>query len=131
VLEGSGLECSSYHYRSVRPEQAVLRKRFGEIAETHTRYGYQKIWAGPPSFDRLYREETLQMRFKVPKRRVSAKLRDDRSDATAPNECWCDQLFDGVRIRILAAVDNYSRVGTILSARRSYRGENVVASNRP
>jgi helix-turn-helix protein len=28
-----------------RPEQAILRKRIREIAETHRRYGYCKIWA--------------------------------------------------------------------------------------
>lgn len=135
-------ERSSYHYRSVRPEQALLRKRIREIAETHTRYGYRKIWAvlrregweiNLKRVYRLYCEERLQMRYKVPKRRVSAKLRDDRCDATAPNECWSmdfmsDQLFDGTRIRVLAAVDNYSRVGTILRAGQSYRGADVVAS---
>lgn len=134
-------DCSTYHYRSVRPEQAILRKRIREIAETHTRYGYRKIWAvlrregwavNHKRVYRLYCEETLQMRYKVPKRRVSAKLRDDRCDATAPNECWSmdfmsDQLFDGRRIRVLAAVDNYSRIGIILRAGRSYRGEDVVA----
>lgn len=135
-------ECSTYHYKSVRAEQAWLRKRIREIAETHTRYGYRKILAilrregwrvNHKRVYRLYREETLQMRIKIPRRRVSAKLREDRTEATAPNECWSldfmsDQLFDGRRIRVLAAVDNYSRMGTILSARQSYRGEDVVRS---
>ena len=137
-----GFECSSYHYKSVRTEQAWLRRRIKEIAETHTRYGYRKILAvlrregwliNHKRVYRLYREETLQMRINVPRRRVSARLRDDRTDANAPNECWsmdfmADQLFDGRRIQVLAAIDNYSRVGTILSARQSYRGEDVVAS---
>ena len=35
---------------------------------------------------RLYAEEELQLRNKTPKRKVSAKLRDDRSEATVPNE---------------------------------------------
>lgn len=30
---------ASYHYRSVRADQAVLRKRIREIAETRARYG--------------------------------------------------------------------------------------------
>jgi putative transposase len=34
---------------------------------------------------RLYRLEGLQMRLKPPRRRVMAKLRDDRSNATGPN----------------------------------------------
>lgn len=107
-------DCSTYHYRSVRPEQAILRKRIREIAETHTRYGYRKIcavlrregWAvNHKRVYRLYCEETLQMRYKVPRRRVSAKLRDDRCDATAPNECWSmdfmsDQLDTSIYHRL-------------------------------
>ncbi len=37
------LRRSTYHYRSRRPEQAALRKRIREIAETGTRYGYRRI----------------------------------------------------------------------------------------
>ena len=33
----------TYHYRSVRHDQAVLRKRIREIAETRARYGYRRI----------------------------------------------------------------------------------------
>ena len=40
------------------------------------------------------------MRHKPPRRRVMAKLRGDRSDATGPNQVWAmdwmhDELFDG------------------------------------
>jgi hypothetical protein len=34
---------ATYHYRSRRPEQAALRKRIREIAETRMRYGYRRI----------------------------------------------------------------------------------------
>jgi putative transposase len=37
---------------------------------------------------RLYREMGLQLRNKTPKRRVKAKLRDDRRPAMRPNEIW-------------------------------------------
>ena len=79
---------STYHYRSRRPEQAPLRKRIREIAETRMRYGYRRItvllrrqgWhVNVKRVHRLYRLEGLQMRFKPPRRRVMAKLRDDRS----------------------------------------------------
>jgi putative transposase len=45
---------------------------------------------------------------------VSVRLRDDRTAATAPNayrsmDFMSDQLFDGRPIKVLAAVDNYSR----------------------
>ena len=35
---------STYHYRSRRPEQAVLRKRIREFAQMRIRYGYRRIW---------------------------------------------------------------------------------------
>jgi hypothetical protein len=34
---------ATYHYRSRRPEQAPLRKRIREIAETRMRYGYATV----------------------------------------------------------------------------------------
>ena len=86
------LRRSTYHYRSRRPEQAALRKRIREIAETRTRYGYRRIhvllrregWPiNAKRVYRLYKLENLQMRHKPPRRRVSAKLRKDRRPATA------------------------------------------------
>lgn len=61
---------------------------------------------------RLYREEGLQMRHKRPKRRVSAKLREDRCDATASYECWgmdfmADELFNGRRLRAEGLKQNW------------------------
>jgi putative transposase len=66
---------STYHYRSGRPEQAVLRKRIREIAEARVRYGYRRIWVllrrdGWPvnakRVYRLYKLEGLTMRSKPP-----------------------------------------------------------------
>ncbi len=37
---------------------------------------------------RLYNEMGLQLRNKTPKRRVKAKLREDRVEATLSNETW-------------------------------------------
>lgn len=88
---------STYHYRSRKDGQAVLRKRIREIAETRVRYGYRRIYVllrregwrvNAKRVYRLYCEEGLQMRNKTPKRRVAAKLRDDRRPATAPNGPW-------------------------------------------
>ncbi len=55
---------------------------------------------------RLYRDLGLQLRNKVPKRRVKAKLRDDRRPAERANETWAmdfvhDQLATGRKIRVL------------------------------
>jgi putative transposase len=77
------------------------------------------------------KEEGLQMRHKVPRRRVAAKLRDDRTEATRPNECWSmhfmsDELFDGRRLRILTIVDNFSRVSPLIGRGFRYKGYDVV-----
>lgn len=75
---------SSYFYQPPRLSQAALKKRIWEIAETRVRYGYRRIhvllrregWAvNAKRVYRLYVQESLQIRNKRPKRKVSAKLR--------------------------------------------------------
>jgi putative transposase len=80
---------------------------------------------------RVYRELGLQLRNKVPKRRVRAKLRDDRKVATQPNETWAmdfvhDQLATGRKLRVLTIVDTFTRFSPALEARFSFRGADVV-----
>jgi putative transposase len=44
----------------------------------------------------LYCLEGLQMRHKPPRRRKSAKLREEQVDAVRPNQCWSmDFMADG------------------------------------
>ena len=64
------------------------------------------------------------MRHKTPKLKVSAKLRQDRSRATAPYEVWAmdfmsDQLVNGWRIRILRIIDTFSRLSLATDVRHS------------
>jgi len=82
---------------------------------------------------RIYRELGLQLRAKTPKRRVKAKLRDDRKEATRAHETWAmdfvhDQLATGTKLRILTIVDLFSRFSPVIDPRLSYRGEDVVAT---
>ena len=133
---------STYHYRSKRTGQAPLIKRIKETAETRVRYGYRRIhvllrregWpVNVKRVCRLYREQGLQLRNKSPKRRVKAKLRDDRFPATAPNQVWAmdfvhDQLFDGRKIRVLTVVDTFTRLSPAIDVRQNYRGTDVVAT---
>jgi len=135
-----GTERSTYHYKSRRDDQAELKQRIREIAETRVRYGYRRIhvllrregWpVNAKRVYRLYHEMGLQLRNKTPKRRVKAKLRDDRKDATTVNETWAmdfvhDQLATGRRLRVLTIVDTYSRFSPAVDPRFSYRGEDVV-----
>lgn len=73
---------------------------------------------------RIYNELALQLRNKTPKRRVKAKLRDDRQPATRPNETWAmdffhDQLATGRKIRVLTVVDTFSRFSPVVDPRFS------------
>lgn len=131
---------STQQYKSIRCDQADLKKRIKEIAETRVRYGYRRIhvmlkregWpVNAKRVYRLYHEMGLQLRNKTPKRRVKAKLRDDRKDATAVNEAWAmvfvhDQLVTGRKLRILTVVDTFSRFSPVVDPRFSYKGEDVV-----
>jgi putative transposase len=91
------VERSTYHYRSRRAGQAQLSERIKEIAASRVRYGYRRIhvllrregWrVNVKRVCRLYRELGLQLRNKTPKRRVKAKLREDRRPATRTHEIW-------------------------------------------
>src|SRR5690606_36628189 len=133
---------STYHYRSRRTDPAFLKKRIKEICETHVRYGYRRVYyilrrdgwvVNMKKVYRLYRELGLQLRNKTPKRRVKAKLREDRTMAIRPNDVWAmdfvhDQLATGRKLRILTVVDTFSRLSPVIDPRFSYRGEDVVAT---
>lgn len=76
----------------------------------------------------------LQLRNKTPKRRVKAKLREDRTTAVRPNDVWAmdfvhDQLATGRKLRILTVVDTFSPLSPVVDLRLSYRGEDVVATD--
>jgi putative transposase len=134
------LDTSTYHYRSRRSGQAELEQRIREICQTRVRYGYRRVHVllrreGRPINQkrtrRIYRELGLQLRNKTPKRRVKAKLRDDRRPATRSNETWAmdfvhDQLATGRKVRVLTIVDTFSRFSPALEPRLTFRGTDVV-----
>lgn len=119
-----------------------MEKRIKEICETRVRYGYRRVhvlldregWGiNIKKVYRIYRELGMQLRNKTPKRRVKAKLRDDRAEAVGPNDVWAmdfvhDQLATGKKLRVLTVVDTFSRYVPVLDVRFSYRGEDVVAT---
>jgi putative transposase len=132
----------SYRYKSRRPDQAFLKSRIKEVCETRVRYGYRRVHVllkreglrlNHKKTLRIYRELGLQLRNKTPKRRVTAKLREDRTVASRPQETWAmdfvhDQLATGRKVRILTVVDTFTRYSPVLDPRFSYRGEDVVAT---
>ena len=80
---------------------------------------------------RIYKEMGLQLRNKSPKRRVKAKLREDRCEAVHTNDVWAmdfvhDQLATGRKLRILTVVDTFSRFSPVIDPRFSYKGEDVL-----
>jgi putative transposase len=82
---------------------------------------------------RIYKELGLQLRNKHPKRRVKAKLREDREQAVGPNDVWAmdfvhDQLATGKKLRILTIVDTHSRYSPATDPRFTYKGEDVVTT---
>jgi len=133
---------STYHYKSRRREQAGVEARIKEICQTRVRYGYRRVhvllrregWEiNLKRTHRIYNELGLQLRNKTPKRRVKAKLRDDRRAASTSNDVWAmdfvhDQLATGQKIRVLTAVDIFSRFSPVIDPRFSYRAEDVVAT---
>ena len=137
VLE---VDTSTYHYKSRRPGQAGLEQRIKEICQARVRYGYRRVhvllrregWCiNQKKTRRIYRELGLQLRNKTPKRRVKAKLREDRRIATRPNETWAmdfvhDQLATGRKLRVLTVVDTFSRFSPVLEPRFTFRGADVV-----
>src|SRR5215831_16384253 len=73
----------------------------------------------------------LQLRNKTPKRRIKAKLREDRQSATQPNETWAmdfvhDQLATGRKLRVLTIIDTFSRFAPAIKPRFTFRGPDVV-----
>jgi transposase InsO family protein len=134
------VDTSTYHYKSRRSGQAGLEQRIREICQTRVRYGYRRVhvllrregwWVNQKKTRWIYRELGLQLRNKTPKRRVKAKLREDRRVATRPNETWAmdfvhDQLATGQKLRVLTIVDTFSRFSPALEPRFSFRGTDVV-----
>ena len=121
------------------PRAGGLEARIKEICATRVRYGYRRVhvllcregWKiNLKKTPRIYNELGLQLRNKTPKRRVKAKLRDDRRAASTSNEIWAMDLVHDPRqkIRVLTIVDTFSRFSPVIDPRFSYRGEDVVAA---
>lgn len=80
---------------------------------------------------RLYSEQSLQMRQKVPKRRVQVKLRENKPLISAKNDCWSmdfvsDNLFCGKKLRVLTIIDNFTRESSAIEVEHSLKGLDVV-----
>jgi len=132
---------STHYYRSVKDPQTALRQRMREIARTRVRYGYRRVhvllkregWrVSRNRVYRIYAEEQLQLRSKLPRRRKMVVSRRERCVPTRSNEVWsldfvADQLADGSRLRALTVVDVFSREALAIEVGKRLRAEDVVS----
>lgn len=137
-----GLSRATWRYRSQRVEPVGLREAIREIAYRWPRYGYRMVhWfarhqqgfeVGQRRVRRIYRQEGLSVR-KRRCRRLKPVARVPRTIPTRPNERWSidfvhDQLADGRTIRVLTAVDDFSRENVALKAGTSLPATTVTAA---
>ncbi|AKU20337.1 hypothetical protein ACZ75_01115 [Massilia sp. NR 4-1] len=111
------------YYLSVKDPQLALRSRMHDLARTRVRYGYRRIYIllkregwrpGISQVYRVYREERLQLRAHLPKRRKMVVTREAKIQPTRINAAWsmdfvADQLADGTRFRSLTIIDVFSK----------------------
>lgn len=136
---------SSLRYQPVvRDEQVALARRIEELAGTHPRYGYRRIWAlldregwtvNKKAVRRIYRE--LGLKVAQPR----ANLKPRRAHGQDQNAChlrpsrgkddvWTwdfifDRTSDGRSLKWLSIVDEYTRECLALEARRGMTAEEI------
>ena len=133
---------SAYYYRSRKDPKTALRGRMRELAQIRIRYGYRRLhvllrregWClGKHQADRLYAEEHLQLRSKLPRRRKMVVTRREKYVPKRPNQAWSmdfvsDQLVDGTRFRALTIVDVFTREALEIRVGQRLKAEDVVES---
>jgi putative transposase len=140
-----GLPRSSLRYTPVvRDEQAALARRIEELAGSHPRYGYRRIWAlldreGWSVNKKTVRRHWRQSGLKLAGPRANPKPRRRHGqDANAchvrpsrgKDDVWTwdflfDRTSDGRSIKWLSLVDEYTRECLALEARRGMTAEEI------
>lgn len=132
---------SVQYYCSVKDRREDLRARMREIAQVRVRYGYRRILVllsregrqlGKGQMARLYSEEGLALRSRLPRRRKMLVARQGRCQPDHPDQAWtldfvADQLANGERFRALTVVDVYTREALAIEVGQRLRGADVVA----
>lgn len=140
ACRATGVHRSTLRYRSVRPSQEPLRRRLHELASVRVRAGYRQLHVllrreGWPinhkRVYRLYREEGLVLKPRRPRRHRTAVVRVARPYPKRPNEQWAmdfmhDTLAGGETIRVLTAMDLYSRECVALQVGRRFSDARVA-----
>lgn len=136
------ISVSSRHYVSVKPDQAPLRLRLRELAKARPRAGYKTLhvylrregWrVNHKRVYRLYGDEGLTLKHQRRRRHRSASLRVERPAVTRPDQQWAmdfvhDTLADGASIRVLTAIDLFTRECIALEAAKGFSGGQVAVA---
>lgn len=131
---------ATYRHQSHRDPRTSRRQRMTELAWARVRYGYRKIWVllhregwavGKYLVYRLYWEEGLPLRHRLPRRRKAVVARAHQPPVMRPNDAWtldfvAEQLVNGHRFRVLTVVDVYTRDRLAIEVEQCFRSEHVV-----
>jgi putative transposase len=134
ACEATGFHRSSQRYKSRDDPQTELRMRLKDLAASRVRYGYRRLHIlllregyrlNHKRTYRLYREEGLSIRSKVPRRKRAWRYRSGRPEIAGANHCWAmdfmsDALFDDGPFRLLTVVETLRWLGR-LTERPCYR----------
>jgi putative transposase len=114
--------------------------RLRELATDRLRYGYRRLhvlllregWAvNVKRVYRFYCLESLTLRRKNPRRRVSSRHRGDPPAVEGPNQAWAmdfmsDALADARKLRVLTVIDLFTRESLAIRADRRFTSGQVA-----
>ena len=130
---------TAIRYRSTRPDDAAIRVRLRELASERRRFGYRRLHVllkregtvmNHKKLRRLYRDERLQVRRRVGRKRAVG-IRVPMTIPQGANQRWSmdfvsDTFIDSRRFRILSVVDDFTRECVALVADTSLSGSRVA-----
>jgi len=130
---------SGVRYRSVRPDDGVLRERLKALAQERRRFGYRRLHVllcreghkvNKKRVQRIYREERLMVRRRGGRKRAVGTRRPLELPVAA-NQRWsldfvADPFTDGRRLGILEVYDDCTRECLALVADTSISGRRVA-----
>lgn len=133
-----GADRSVVRYRSVRPDDLMLRSRLRDLAAQRRRFGYRRLLVlirregtviNHKKLRRLYADERLQVRRRGGRKRALGTRAPmevpQGADVRWSLDFVSDTLTDGRRLRILAVVDDFTRECVALVADTSLSGIRV------
>jgi putative transposase len=134
-----GIGRSVQQYQAKPRDDQELVERLQELAETHPRWGFSKMycWFRNRGYHwnhkRVYRVYCLmKLNLRIHKRRrLPKRFPGALEQPNQPNDCWSidfmsDALLSGQRFRTLNIIDDYNREALAIEADTSLPGQRVV-----